>query len=425
MKPYRNYSIEEWLTWLEDRSPGRIDLQRENIHLIAERLKLLPLPIPVITVAGTNGKGSTVAALEAIYVSAGYQVGSYTSPHLIQFNERIRLNQQPIDDEVLIKIFNTIEDVRAEVHISYFEMATLAALYYFKQSAVDIVILEVGLGGRLDATNIVDADVAIITTIDFDHQEYLGDTKEAIGYEKAGIFRAGKPAIYADLLPPQSVITHAKALATPLIQCGQDYHIQVMDSDIQITLPVQDGLESVLQLPKPVIHINAAAAAVVATQYLMSIRPVATKDLINAMRTVHVAGRQQVIPGEITTVFDVAHNPQAANLLADFLHHHFSQYRGKIHAVFSGLKDKDLCGLIKPLAAYVDHWYPCILDSKRAARESLLLAAFQAENIAITTCFSNPEAAYTAATQQAKLGDIIVVYGSFVTVAAVMSLHAR
>ncbi len=402
---------------LENRHPHEIQLGLERVRIVADRLALRHLDACVIAVAGTNGKGSTVAALDAIYTVAGYRVGSYTSPHLLAFNERICVNKVPISDEDLCAAFAIIEQARGDIHLTYFEMTTLAALHYFKSCALDVVILEVGMGGRLDATNIIDAHLAIITTVDLDHQDYLGDTIEAIGHEKAGILKPNQRFIYADLCPPMSVLEQARALNIHATCLSRDYSYSAMKDRLSIDLPMGDAVD----LHRPGIHLNAAASAVVASQMLRSLLPVSVLQWDQAMQVMALAGRQQVIPGLVTTVFDVAHNPQAVGLLAAFIERF--QHVGNIHAVFSGLKDKDLCGLIRPLLRHVDFWYLATLTGKRAATEALLQSAFQAEARAEAPCYSHPHEAFQAAQRRAKPGDLILVYGSFLMVSAVMAIE--
>lgn len=410
-------TLNEWLNYLENRHQTEVQLRLVNTRTIAERLDLFNVLPHVITVAGTNGKGSTVTTLEAIYCAAGYRVGAYTSPHVLVFNERIRVNQQPIADDALCSMFAAIEEVSSDISLTYFEMATLAALLYFKQSCLDIIILEVGVGGRLDATNIIDSDLAIITTVDLDHQDYLGDNVEAIGYEKAGILRANQSFIYADQNPPQSVINQAKNLNTTMYCFEHDYHVTTTDDVITITIAKQ----TIINLPKPNINIKAAAAAIVASVCLSKVLPIQKDALVKAMKSVFIIGRLQLITGEVNTLLDVAHNPQSVSLLADFMAKY--EPKGVVHAVFSGLKDKDLSGLIRPMHPYVTYWYPALLSGKRAADETLLLEALKTETQAIPVCFENPKIAYKAAQQLAKPGDLIVVYGSFLMVGAVMAIH--
>lgn len=408
-------SIDEWLDRLENRHPQEIQLGLTRVKTVADRLSLCEPGCVVITVAGTNGKGSTVAALEAIYLAAGFRVGCYTSPHLFAFNERICVNKQPISDELLCEAFSLLEQTRGDIHLTYFEMTTLAALYYFKQCSLDVVILEVGMGGRLDATNIIDADLAIITTVDLDHQEYLGNTIEAIGHEKAGILKANQLFMYADFNPPYSVGKQAKALGVPMHCLGVDYSFTETPDYLYISSQAGGSM----QLPRPGINLKAAAAAVVSSALLIDKLRVNGAQYGLAMQNVAISGRQQVLHGAVTRVFDVAHNPQAVSLLAEFIRQY--QPRGKVHAIFSGLQDKDLCGLIRPMYACVDFWYLARLNGKRAASESMLLAAFYAESGAVAPCFGDPVLAYHAAMQQASPGDLIVIYGSFLTVGPVMA----
>jgi dihydrofolate synthase/folylpolyglutamate synthase len=421
---FKEFKLADWLDFLEHRHKNEIQLGLDRVRSVALRMKLLDWTIPVIMVAGTNGKGSTVAALESIYCAASYRVGVYTSPHLMVFNERIKLNQQMIADEELCAAFYAVESCRAPEYLTYFEMTTLAALFYFKRQALDILILEVGLGGRLDACNIIDADLAIITGIAFDHQAYLGDSLDAIGYEKAGILRAGKTCIYADLEPPLSVIEQATRLNVQLLRCGRDYAMVPAEDtwELQCQTPfIKKELHldwpKVLSLPKPRLHLAAAAAASVAAMYLLPIRPLSWQALSDAMKTVQIMGRQELQPGEVSTLFDVAHNPQAVLLLSKFVQTKIKKNR--VFAVFSALSDKDLGGLIQAMLACVDAWYPCLLRSPRAASRAALDAAFQAHGIIPTVFFTTPHEAYLAARQDAVAGDVIVVYGSFLMVSAI------
>jgi dihydrofolate synthase / folylpolyglutamate synthase len=412
---FLNFSLEEWLHHLEYAHPKEIQLGLTRIRTVAERLGLLDWDIPIITVGGTNGKGSTVAMLEAIYSAAGYKVASYTSPHLLIFNERIRVNNSPISDDQLCSVFSIIEQRRQDIHLTYFEMATLAALWHFKHTPLDVIILEVGLGGRLDATNIIENDLAIITTIDFDHQEQLGNTKEAIGYEKAGILRANTPFIYADSNPPRSIVQQALSLNNTMYCLDDNYSFTIDINGLHISL---SGRET-LRLPIPKLNPKAAVGASIAVLNLRDKLPITLEQLAIGIKDASIQGRQQIVKGEVTTVFDIAHNPQAVGLLAQFIENYHP--KNKIHAVFAGLKDKDLCGLINPMSSLVDYWYPALLSGKRAASETLLRECLITENCAVKTCYNSPLAAYEAAKQAAKCGDLIVVYGSFLTVSAVMT----
>ena len=410
-------TLSAWLDDLESRHAQPIQLGLERVRACALQLGVASKSAAVIiTVAGTNGKGSTVAALEAIYCSAGFRVASYTSPHLLVFNERIRIHQMLVSDEVICAAFRTLQACPLSQALTYFERVTLAALLIFKAHALDVILLEVGMGGRLDATNFMDADLSIITTVDFDHQQWLGDTRDAIGYEKAGILRANKPAIYADLHCPDSVITYARENDVPLICLGKDYFIHVTAND---TFELQGPLkENLFSLTRPRLNLKAAAAALVATQQLQHVLPVEPLHYVHAMQKVFIQGRQQCLGGRIKTVLDVAHNPQAVALLANFILEQAPS--GCVHAVFSGLKDKDLCGLIEPMKQVVDVWYPTLLKGARASSEQLLRAAFSSTKTVFTHCFHDPVAAFQAAMGVAQPGDWVVVYGSFLTVGAVI-----
>ncbi len=415
---FREWSIDEWLHDLETRNTHEIQLGLTRIMEVAQKLCLHLPDCPVITVAGTNGKGSTVTALETIYQVAGYKVGAYTSPHLIQFNERIRVNLAPISDDDLCHAFGIIEEARGETVLTYFEITTLAALWYFKKMELDIIILEVGLGGRLDATNIVDAELSIITTIDFDHQDYLGNTLDAIGYEKAGILRSGKPFVYADINPPESVTDLARQLAVPAYFGEQEFSIQEQDSVWNLHYDEKLKLASVYGLPKPSIQLKSAAAAITACRLLAHTVPVTHTHFQMAMQRIFIPGRLQLHEDTVSTLFDVSHNPQSARLLADTLH---KIKRAKVHAVFSALQDKDILGLIMPLKDCVDRWYPAQLENKRAASGDSLLTFFTNAEISVEICYNNPLVAFETALKQAKPGDLIVVYGSFFTVSHVMA----
>lgn len=407
-------SLEQWLDYFEHRhrEPIQLGLDRFNRALLS--LGLTFEQSLVITVGGTNGKGSTVSSLDAIYAAAGYRVGRYTSPHLFRFNERICIDQNEVSDEVLCHVFEIIHACPESLSLTYFEVTTLAALMIFYQERLDVILLEVGMGGRLDATNAIDADLSIITTVDLDHQDWLGETVELIGAEKAGILRSGKPAIYADDAPPCSVVSKANDLHVNLLCLNQAYRFSLTEKDFVVSID-----EQVFVLPKPRIHPKAAAAAVVASQMLQSRYPVERVHLIAAMQQVRIVARQQWIEGDVTELFDVAHNPQAVALLAQSVARYPS--RGTVRAVFSALKDKDLPGLIRPMADLVDVWYPALLSGPRQASEEVLCSAFERVQLHHKKCYNTPVQAFDAARREAKKGDVIVVFGSFLTVSAVLS----
>ncbi|MDR3441402.1 MAG: bifunctional tetrahydrofolate synthase/dihydrofolate synthase [Legionella sp.] len=417
--PYREWVLNDWLTDLETRNTKEIQLGLDRIRAVAEQMQLQKPECKVITVAGTNGKGSTVGALEQIYHTAGYKVGTYTSPHLIQFNERIRVNLTPITDSDLCQIFCLIEEARGQTVLTYFEMVTLAALWYFKKKSLDIIIMEVGLGGRLDATNIIDADLSIITTIDFDHQDFLGNTLEEIAYEKAGILRKEKPFIYADLNPPASILSEASQHNAPAYLLGNEFSIAAQESFWSLDF----GCRCISGLPKPKIQLKSAAAAITASLILEPYLPVSEAQLHHALRQIFIPGRLQFQEGDVRILYDVSHNPQSVLLLADTLRQ--LPVNTKIHAVFSALKDKDIVGLILPLKDCIDCWYPAQLDGKRAASANFLLSCFQDAEISVDICYDSPLIAFETALNQAQPGELIVVFGSFFTVSHVMAFKPK
>lgn len=414
MSACQQRQLAEWLILLENRYVQEIRLGLTRIRQVAQLLDLLTPHAKIISVGGTNGKGSTVALLEAIYCEAGYAVGSYTSPHLITFNERIKVNQQLISDDAMVSALEVIEEARGTIELTYFEMITLAALWHFHQHHLDVIILEVGLGGRLDATNIIDNDLAIITSVALDHQAYLGNTIEAIGYEKAGILRAGKPFIYADVSIPQRVKAKAASVGALTYCNGEAYHYQPTNEGLQLFFK-----ETVLNLPRSPFHSNSVAAAALGTVCLAEDLPVSSAALIQGINNTVLHGRLQLIKNPYPTLLDVAHNPHAAHYLARYLAVYFPNAR--VHAVFSAFADKDIPGLIEPLKDKVTYWYPALLPSKRAASSQQLLNALNASVVKINMCYNDPILAYEAACNQVLEDDLIVVYGSFITVGLVLS----
>lgn len=405
-------TLADWLTELESRHFQEIQLGLDRMKMAANKLDLLNLPSVVISVAGTNGKGSTVAALEAIYTQAGYCTAAYTSPHLLRFNERIKLNRQQISDNDLIHIFERIEMECRNIPLTYFEVATLAALVYFKEQKPDVIILETGLGGRLDATNCWANDLAIITTIDLDHQAFLGETREEIGFEKAGILRKGKPFIFADKNIPDSVWNQAISLETDTYRNGINYSCSAIDTGWKFMFN-----DLSMDFAPTKLHTNSLAAAIMATIILQDRLPVNRSTITDALNHLTLAGRLQLVDqGEWQLLFDVSHNPQSVHYLAEFIS---QQQVGKVHAVFSALSDKNLQGMLEPMRPLVDYWYPALLDSKRAITAKQLLGVLNDNKIKL--CHNTPLEAYQTACQAAHAGDLIVVFGSFITVAAVMS----
>lgn len=410
--------LDDWLAWQETLHPRAIDLGLERVREVWRRLHPEALPSVVITVGGTNGKGSCVAFLEAILCAAGYTVGAYTSPHLLRYNERIRLNGQAIDDDALCQAFARIDAARADLSLTYFEFGALAALDLFRQAELAVMVLEVGLGGRLDAVNAVDADAALIASIDLDHMEWLGPDRDAIGYEKAGIYRPDRPAICADPHPPAGLIDQAQTVGARLQLAGRDYHFMRTDLGWR-------WWNSTLQfdaLPLPVLagdHQLGNAAAVLATLVsLADCLPVSIDAIRAGLTKARIAGRFEVFPGTVEWIMDVAHNPHAARALAANLKDR--PCAGQTLAVVGLLADKDAAGVIAALTEVVDHWYTVTLDGPRGRTATDLAMMLQAMGIRATPC-ADPLAACQSVKAAAKSGDRIVAFGSFHLVAPVLA----
>ena len=414
-------SLDQWLSHLETAHPVGIDMGLARITRVKESLGL-KFACPVITVGGTNGKGSTCAFLESILLAAGYKVACHTSPHLLRFNERARLNGADVSDADLLKAFERVEQARCRLNdpptLTYFEFTTLAIMDLFANALVDAVILEVGMGGRLDAVNIVDADCAIVTSIDLDHMAYLGNTREAIAFEKAGIFRTKAIAICADPMPPTSLINHANAIGADLWLMGKDYSFTGDQQQWGWTGRGKrfSGLGyPALRGANQLLNASAVIAALIALHDRL---PVSAQDIRNGLALVELPGRFQVLPGRPTVVLDVAHNPHAAATLAESIE--AMAYHPYTYAVFGAMADKDIDGVLKPLLNTVDYWYCTDLPTPRAASASDLakrLRAFNKEALV----FMDPGAAYQAALDKAGEGDRILVFGSFYTVSGVMA----
>lgn len=414
-------SLDQWLSHLETAHPVGIDMGLARITRVKESLGL-KFACPVITVGGTNGKGSTCAFLESILLAAGYKVACHTSPHLLRFNERARLNGADVSDADLLKAFERVEQARCRLSdpptLTYFEFTTLAIMDIFANALVDAVILEVGMGGRLDAVNIVDADCAIVTSIDLDHMAYLGNTREAIAFEKAGIFRTKAIAICADPMPPTSLINHANAIGADLWLMGKDYSFTGDQQQWGWTGRGKrfSGLGyPALRGANQLLNASAVIAALIALHDRL---PVSAQDIRNGLALVELPGRFQVLPGRPTVVLDVAHNPHAAATLAESIE--AMAYHPYTYAVFGAMADKDIDGVLKPLLNTVDYWYCTDLPTPRAASASDLakrLRAFNKEALV----FMDPGAAYQAALDKAGEGDRILVFGSFYTVSGVMA----
>lgn len=411
-------TLTDWLIHIEKLHPVWMDLSLERVLQIAKKLNVLKPACPVITVGGTNGKGSVVTTLAAIYHQAGYRVGSYTSPHLIQFNERIRIQQQIVSDADLVSAFQQIEITRADVSLTYFEFATLAALLIFAKANLDVIILEVGLGGRLDATNIIDADIAVITTIALDHEEWLGNTRDIIAIEKAGIIKSGKLAVCGDFKMPKTIADCAKKLKVPLYRQAYEFGFSVQGQ----TWTWWNQQQQLPNLPMTNLALQNIATALQAVFLLQKALKVSEKTIKTALQTISMAGRfQQVQYNNIEIILDVAHNPASAELLASNLRH--SLTNGKTIAVFAALTDKDIDAIIDALLDQITVW--CIADLstiKRGSKAHKIVEKLEALGIEQVGIFKDVENAWQGALQIATPQDRIVVFGSFHTVAPVLAI---
>ena len=413
-------TLDDWLAHCEQLHPKTIDMGLDRVRAVAERMGLR-FDCPVFTVAGTNGKGSTCAMLEAILTQAGFRTGLFTSPHLVRFEERCRIRGQNVDASDLVAAFDRVESARAEISLTYFEFTTLAILDTLARAGLDAVILEVGLGGRLDAVNIIDTDCAIITSIDIDHAELLGDTREKIGFEKAGILRTGRPAIVSDPVPPQSVIDRAIEIGADLWLLGRDFNYS---GDKQQWAWAGRGRRyaglayPALRGANQLINASGVLAALTAMRQQL---PVTAQAVRNGLALVDLPGRFQVVPGQPALVLDVAHNPHSVAALA--LNLDAMGFYPTTHAVFGAMADKDLTPMLQRMDPLVDRWYFTDLPTPRAASGAALQAAWQAltqRKDASSAVFSQPLDALHAAAAKAQAADRIVVFGSFYTVGGVL-----
>ena len=423
-------TLQEWLAHCERLHPVAIDMGLDRVRAVADRLGL-GFACPVITVAGTNGKGSTCAMLEAILLQAGYRTGVYTSPHLVDFEERCRLLGESASAQVLAGAFERVEAVRGETSLTYFEFSTLAILLLMAEAGLDVVILEVGLGGRLDAVNIVDADCAVITSIDLDHTALLGPDRESIGREKAGIMRAGRTVVVSDPVPPQSVIDHAANLGADLWCFGRDFNFS--GDKQQWGWAGRGRRYSGLAYPalRGANQLVNASGVLAALEALRNRIPVTAQAIRNGLAMVELPGRFQIIPGQPVLVLDVAHNPHSVAALAENLD--AMGFYPTTHAVFGAMADKDLAPMLQRVAPLVDRWYFTDLPLPRAATAEALQLAWQTSHRRADTASSvhaDPLLALQAAIAAADPADRIVVFGSFHTVGGVLKdgiprLHAK
>ncbi|MGJ7507225.1 bifunctional tetrahydrofolate synthase/dihydrofolate synthase [Variovorax sp. GT1P44] len=413
-------TLADWLSHAERLHPKNIELGLDRVRAVAQRLNL-SFDCPVVTVAGTNGKGSTCAMLESILTHAGYRAAVFTSPHLVRFEERLRLSGEAVDGDELAKHFETVEQGRGDVALTYFEFTTLAILLCIAANKPDVAILEVGLGGRLDAVNIVDADCAVITSIDLDHMDYLGPDRESIGFEKAGVMRAGRPAIVSDPVPPQSVIDHANAIGADLWLVGRDFNVS--GDKQQWGWSGRGRRYSGLAYPalRGANQLVNAAGVLAALESLRQRLPITAQAVRNGLAMVELPGRFQIIPGEPALVLDVAHNPHAVAALAENLD--AMGFYPTTHAVFGVMADKDVAPMFARIGPMIDRWYFTDLPTERAAKASDLLARWQAQNTrkdASGSVHGAPMEALQAAIDGADPTDRIVVFGSFFTVGGVL-----
>jgi len=420
----RFQTLDQWLDWQTGLHPREIELGLDRVDRVWQRLQRDGLACPVITVAGTNGKGSCVALLDAILRAAGYRTGCYTSPHLIRYNERIRLDGEPVGDARLCLAFERVDQARADTPLTYFEFGTLAALEIFAGAALDVVILEVGLGGRLDAVNILDPDVALVTSIGIDHTAWLGDTLEQIAREKAGIMRPGVPAVYGAANPPASLTEYAAEQGVPLDLAGRDFGFQRSVGGWNWW----GGGERRQALPIPALRgefqLQNAAAVLRVLAHLRERLPVDQQAVRNGLQSVSLGGRFQVLPGEPAIILDVAHNAEAARALAGNLRQLFCH--GRTLALFGMLADKDVAAVVSVMGPLIDHWFLTGLDvggvrgqTVAQLSASMIQAGIPASSI---SCQQTAEQALAAARGQAVAEDRLLVFGSFYLVGQVLSV---
>ena len=413
-------TLQEWLAHCEQLHPKSIDMGLERVKAVADRMDIR-FDCPVITVAGTNGKGSTCAMLEAICLQAGYRTGVYTSPHLVHFEERCRIHGEIASASALAQHFARVEEVRQDVSLTYFEFSTLAILSLMAAAKLDVAILEVGLGGRLDAVNIIETDCAIITSIALDHMEFLGPDRESIGFEKAGILRTGRPAIVSDPMPPQSVIDRATEIGADLWRFGVDFNVS--GDKLQWGWAGRGRRYAGMAYPalrgaNQLVNASGVLAALVSLRERI---PVTAQAVRNGLAMVELPGRFQIVPGEPVLVLDVAHNPHSVAALTENLD--AMGFYPCTHAVFGAMADKDLAAMFKRVGPLVDKWYFTDLPLPRAEKALRLLDIWRSgESRKDTTgaTFEGPMQALTAAIAAADPTDRIVVFGSFYTVSGVL-----
>jgi len=413
-------NLQDWLTHLEKLHPNAIELGLTRITKVGESLNLINFDAKVITVAGTNGKGTTCAYLEKILLDSGFKVGVYSSPHIHRYNERLRINGNELNDQVHCEAFSVIEKGRLDTSLSYFEFATLACLQILKQEKCDYILLEVGLGGRLDATNMVESDIAVITTIGIDHIDWLGSDREVIGFEKAGVFRKSKPAICGELDIPQSIIKHASTISANLKRANHDFNVELINESEWLW----KGKTTIGPIKQTLMPIqNASTALAVVESLNLDIQP---QQLINSVQSASLAGRLQQLDGYPCDLYiDVAHNPQSAEYLASQLKRLKAQKGDncKIHAIVGMLSDKDISATLTSTNLQIDNYNFVDLHCYRGATAKMLLTAYQnsANNHHSVTCFENVISAVNKVVDNVQASDIVIVFGSFHTVSDILN----
>ena len=415
-------TLNEWLDYILASHPENvIELGLTRMKTMLDRLQIV-FNCPVITVAGTNGKGSTCAMLESIYRAAGLKTAMHTSPHMLSFNERAQINGEVVDDASLVEAFKEVEAARKGMPLTYFEFTALGILRVFQKARPDVVILEIGLGGRLDAINALEPTASIVTTVGVDHEAFLGNTREAIGWEKAHIYRSGKPAVCADKNPPLKLQQYATALGADLILEGKDFSIEATD-DKSMRFRMRDIL---WDLPKPALagrnQMDNAAGVLAVVVSLLDKLPVCEEAVRKGLETVRVTARFEKVADNPTVILDVGHNPHAATVLAQNVKD--LNTRGKTLAVFGMLADKDMLDVVKIMSPVIDHWFITGLPGPRGASAELLHRVMLEAGVASRAIdvFEDVASAYDAAKRQAAIADTIIIFGSFVTVTAALPL---
>ncbi|MFA1721531.1 bifunctional tetrahydrofolate synthase/dihydrofolate synthase [Xanthomonas campestris] len=415
-------TLSDWLAYIEQQHPQNIAMGLERVREVAARLQIEAPATHVIVVGGTNGKGSTVAFIEAIGRAAGWKVGTYTSPHLLRYNERVRIDGVEASEAQLVAAFAAVEAARGDTALTYFEFGTLAALWLLQQSALELAVLEIGLGGRLDAVNIIDADVAVITTVDIDHTDWLGEDREAIGAEKAGIIRGWKPVVLGEIDPPSSVLRRAYQLGANAIRAGSDYFHEPIDAQHWRWRDVAQTLELPMPALQAPVQLANAAAAIAALQALPVEVPATA--WAQGVADAQLPGRlQRVARDGVELMLDVGHNPQAARALAQALG--TATPAGTTFALYAALADKDVHGVVEALAGCVDQWALAGLEGARGQSAKALRARLQGTAAAQAACHGDVAGALHAVLAEAQPGDRVLVFGSFHTVAdALQALHS-